>query len=147
MSAKPFLVNLTSGLTAHHTRVSLVPLLTDGPAALAPDDASGVLNMAFSGVVYCWHNAFNEVVSRRADDLFACAAKEGKYSHPVPKGADVIQATFDVRFAGCAEPHAMSIAPPDTLTFQSPEDAARILPLLARRGFSAATQEPTANGH
>jgi hypothetical protein len=118
-----------------HSLVSLVTLLADGPAALAPDPASGVLGMALSQVVYQWNNAFNETVIRQADDLFACAAREGLGAAPVPKGAEFTQATLDVLFVDCPQPHAVTLVRPDTVAFQAPEDAARLLPLLAQRGI------------
>lgn len=118
-------------------RVSLAPLLTHGQAALAPDLASGILKMVLSQIILLWHNAFNEVTIRRADDLFACAAREGRLDDPIPKGAELVQATFDVQFIDSPKPHAVNLAPPNSVTFQNPEDAPRLLPLLARRGFSA----------
>lgn len=104
MPAQPFPVLPTSGPSVAHSPVSLVPLLTDGPAVLAPDPAAGVLAMALCQVVYRWPNAFNEIVTRQADDLFACTARDGLGAHPVPKGADFLQATLDVQFADCPHP-------------------------------------------
>jgi hypothetical protein len=121
--------NLTLTLT-------LDPLLSDGQAALAPDISAGITHIALRQVVVLWHNAFNEVTIRKADDLYACAAKEGKYYDPIPKGGDLIEATLDIQFAGLRGPHAVDITPPHTLKLQDPRDAPRILPLLARRGFN-----------
>lgn len=118
--------------------VTLIPLLSKGQAALAPDATMGILTIVLRQVVLLWHNAFNEITIRKADDLFACAASNGKYYDPIPKGAELIQATLDVQFADAAEPHAVDIAPPHTLTLQHPQDAPRILLLLARRGFRTA---------
>jgi hypothetical protein len=118
--------------------LTLEPLRTDGPAALAPDFEAGILHIALSRVVLRWRNAFNEVTIREADDLFACAAQSGRYYDTIPKGALLAQATLDFRFADIPEPHSVEIAPPHTLKFQKPADAPRVLPLLARRGFQTA---------
>jgi hypothetical protein len=118
--------------------LTLEPLRTDGQAALAPDTSAGIVYIALCKVVLLWHNAFNEVTIRQADDLFACAAKNGRFYDPIPKGADLAQATLDIQFAESPEPHTLDIIPPHSLTFQNPADAPRLLPLLARRGFSAA---------
>jgi hypothetical protein len=126
-----------SGQAPEQLNLTLEPLRTDGPAALAPDAEAGIVSIALSRVVLLWRNAFNEVTIRQADDLFACAASSGRYYDTIPKGADLAQATLDIQFAEFPEPHAVEIAPPHSVKFQRPEDAARILPLLARRGFSA----------
>ena|SRR5579859_824744 len=137
MPAKPFPVDPASD--SNPFQVTLAPLLDRGQSALAPDSAAGVLRISLSQIVLLWHNAFNEVTIRKADDLFACAARGGRYYDPIPKGAELVQATFEVRFADCPEPHAFNIAPPYTLTLQNPEDAARLVPLLVRRGFRMRT--------
>lgn len=118
--------------------VSLLPLLTNAPAALAPDVAAGVFRMHLCLTATRWHNAFNELTIRVADDLMACAAGEGGSYDPIPKGGELVQATLNVELVGSPRPHTVQIVPPCTLTFQSPEDAARILPLLERRGFRRA---------
>jgi hypothetical protein len=112
------------------------PLLSGGPAALAPDLEASVQSMALSGVYLRWPNAFNEITIRKADDLYACAAAHGHYYDPIPKGADLIRAAFNVQFIDAARPRAMEIIPPHTLALEDPADAPRILQLLARRGFS-----------
>ena len=137
MPAKMFPVHPATTSLPHPFIVSLVPLLTNGQAALAPDLSAGVFRMHLCLVATRWHNAFNELTIRMADDLFACAAREGRNYDPFPKGGELVQVTLNVELVGSDRPHPVQIVPPDTLTFQNPEDAARILPLLERRGFRA----------
>jgi hypothetical protein len=115
--------------------LTLTPLLNLGPAALIPDAAVGVVNMTLRKVVLIWNNAFHEETTRKADDLFACAASNGKYYDAIPKGAELASAAFDIQFEDSPEPHSIEIAPPSTLLLQKPSDAPRIQVLLMRRGF------------
>ena len=136
MSAKQFPGSpAPEPVSTPRNHVSLGPLLDHAQAALAPDPASDILNMALTEIVARWHNAFNETLIRRADDLLACAARTGPSYDPIPKGAELLGATLNVRFAESLEPHTVSIAPPHTVTFHNPADAARLVPLLTRRGF------------
>lgn len=118
-----------------HLDLTLAPLAQRGQAVLGPDDTIDLARVILVKVALRWHNAFNEVVIRVADDLFACTDREGRYYDPLPKGADLIQAGFDLRFVDCAEPHLIEIHPPHALLLQFPGDAQRVLPFLARRGF------------
>ena len=134
MSAMQFAPTL--GHLAGPFLISLCPLLAHGQAALAPDLAAGVLKVALCQIVVAWHNAFNEITIRRADDLFACVTRDGRVYDLIPKGADLVQATLSVQLADSPGPHLINITPPRTLAFQNAQDAARLLPLLTRRGFS-----------
>jgi hypothetical protein len=138
MSNQPLPAQSVSGVAGAELNLTLYPLLDAGQTALAPDRETFVLNIALTRVVLRWRNAFNEMTIRKADDLFACAAVNGNYYDPVPKGADLVQATLSVQFSDAAEPRTVDIIPPHTLTLQNPADAPRILRLLARRGFTAA---------
>ena len=115
---------------------NLLPLLSDGPASLAPEPGLNIDKVLLVTTVHAWHNAFNESTMRRADDLFACAAQDGAYYDTIPKGAELAEATFDFRFAGCDEPHLVEIKVPSTLILRHPEDAERVLEFLCRRKFA-----------
>jgi hypothetical protein len=127
-----------SGSDGAQLLLTFQPLLARGQAVLAPDPEARVVRVSLCKTVVRWHNAFNEITIRIADDLFACSAGDGHYYDPLPKGGDLVQATFDFLFEGAAEPHAVEIIPPHTLRLQDPKDAPRILALLARRGFTTA---------
>jgi hypothetical protein len=118
--------------------LTLQPLVARGPAALGPDAETHVAGIVLSGTAVNWHNAFNEMTVRIADDLFACAARDGNYYDPLPKGGELVRATFDVLFEDAREPHWVEIIPPHTLRLQDPADAVRIVSLLTRRGFNTA---------
>src|SRR5262245_13866022 len=111
MSRQSFQVQPSSDL-----RLTLDPLFTNGQAALVADASAGIINITLRKVVLLWHNAFNEETTIKADDLFACAAHHGRYYDPIPKGADLAGATFDVQFKESPEPRSIEIVPPRTLT-------------------------------
>jgi hypothetical protein len=118
--------------------LTLTPLATQGEAALAPDLSLGILTIVLRKVSSAWHNAFNEITTRKADDLFACAARSGGYYDLIPKGADLTAATLDIIFEHSPEPHFVEIIPPNTLKVQKPADVPLLLAFLARRGFRIA---------
>jgi len=130
MSLQSFQVQPSSGL-----HLTLTPLFTNGPAALVPDASTGIIVIALTELGLLWHNAFNEEIIIKADDLFACAANNGRYCDPIPKGADMVRARFDIQFEESHRPCWLEIIPPHTLTLQDPHHTARVLQLLARRGF------------
>jgi len=130
MSLQSFQVQPSSDL-----HLTLSPLFTNGRAALVPDVSAGILHIALREVALLSHNAFNEETIIKADDLFACAAQNGRYYDPFPKGAEMVRARLDIQFEESPEPCWMEIIPPHTLTLQDPHDAPRVLLLLARRGF------------
>jgi hypothetical protein len=82
-----------------------------------------------------WHNAFNEITIRRADDLFACVAMNGHCYDLIPKGGDFTQATLELQFTDKLGPSTIQIIPPHTLILHDPTEAARVVAWLAERGF------------
>jgi hypothetical protein len=134
----PVLAHLAPGSDGAPLVLTLKPLIARRQAVLAPDSESHILRIVLRQTVIVWHNAFNERTVRIADDLFACAARDGNYYDPLPKGAELVQATLDILFEDRPEPHRVDLIPPDMLRLQDPADAPRVLSLLARRGFTTA---------
>ena len=117
--------------------LTLAPLRSEGPAALVPDETSGVVRAVLIQTAQRWHNAFNEVTIRKADDLFACAAQDGPYYDAIAKGAELIEATIDFYFTDRSGPHPVELHPPHTLIVTDPAEAPPVVAFLARRGFLA----------
>ncbi len=136
MTAPPLPADPISGSVCSNHLVSLAPLQASGQASLSPDLGAGIIHMALTELQTACRNAFNEVTIRKADDLFACAAKSGRFYDLVPKGGELVHATLRVRYVESPIPRAVKLAPPHTLIFENPQDAARLLPLLTQRGFS-----------
>ena len=114
---------------------TLEPLLAEGQAALALHPADTISGATLTATVVVWHNAFNEVTIRKADDLFACAAMNGHCYDPIPKGAELAQATLELQFTDKIGPSTIQILPPHTLNLRDPAEAPRVLAWLRRRGF------------
>jgi hypothetical protein len=115
--------------------LTLDPLLESGQAALAPDPSNRIVCISLRMLFVLWGNAFNEKTIRTADDLFACAANNGRYYDPIPKGGALAEAGLDILYEESPEPHSIEIVPPHTLRLQDLADAPRILLFLADRGF------------
>ena len=115
--------------------LTLEPLLTQGQASLAPDPSNRIIQVTLRMLLILSRNAFNGEVIQKAHDLFACAAKSGCYQDPIPKGAHISEAGFDILYEDSPEPRSIEIVPPHILKLQDPSDAPRILLFLARRGF------------
>ena len=114
---------------------TLEPFQLHGREAIAPDPSIQIVGIFLTKLIVKSRNAFNQVTILIADDLFACAACGGQFYDPIPKNEQLCEAALDILYEGSPEPHAIEIAPPDTLRLQNPADASRILRFLVRRGF------------
>lgn len=123
------------GLASGNFTITLQPFAAGRQAALAPDPALGIIKATLIKIGHRWHNAFNEVTIRMADDLFACAAQDGAVYDLLPKGVEITELTLEIQFAECPEPHLVKLKPPHGIILQHPHDLDRILSFLKRRGF------------
>ena len=121
--------------------VTLHPFTDSRQAALAPDPGVGVLTVKLVKIGQRWHNAFNEITIRQADDLFACAAQEGACYDLLPEGAEIIELTLEIQAAGVSEPLLVALKPPDGLSLQN-QELDRIVPFLKGRGFLKTADPP-----
>jgi len=115
--------------------VTLAPLRENGPAALAPAPELGILQAVLVEQGLSWHNAFNELTIRAADDLFACAAQDGAWYDATPKGAELIEARIELYLTDATEPRWVELKPPNGLLLQCAQDRERVLRFLTARGF------------
>jgi hypothetical protein len=122
--------------------VTLQPFTDLGPAALPADDALGIVRVTLTRVDQRWNNAFNEVTIRKAEDLFACAARDGACFEPAPKGAVLAEAALEIQFIELPEPHQVTLKPPHSLLVEHPADFARVVEYLSKNGFIRPLQSP-----
>jgi hypothetical protein len=115
--------------------ITFQPFTAAHQAALAPNPALGIVRATLTRIGHRWHNAFNEVTIRKADDLFACAAQDGAFYDLVPKGAEITELTLELQFAESPEPHLVELKAQHGVMVQDPRDLERVLPFLVRRGF------------
>jgi len=96
--------------------LTLQPLRTDGPDALDPEGINGITKITLREIEVAYDNVFHEVLIRKADDVFDCAAAAGGHYDPIPANGTLTHAVFEIQFADSAQPRAVVIRPPDTLT-------------------------------
>jgi hypothetical protein len=118
-----------------HTCLTLEPLRADGPDALDP---AGIPEIAKTRL--CWlevtgNNAFHEIRTRKADDLFRCAEAEGHLASPVPATGTITAATFEIQFTDSPEPRNVTVRLPDTIILDRPTDAPIIFRWLEKHRF------------
>ena len=114
---------------------SLDPLMALGRDALAPAPAAGIEKISLLELAVGWDNVFQEVVVRRASDVFACAAADGAWYDPLPPGARLVWAVLRFDLAGVAQPCLVEIWPPHTLILTPPSAARLIDRWFAAHGF------------
>jgi hypothetical protein len=115
---------------------TLDPLVALGADALAPDLALGVKSVFLQELGVGWENVFQELVIRRASDVFACAAAAGSWYDTLPPGARPVCAVLRFHVTGAGQPYFAEIWPPHILTL-SPAYAAELMKRwLAARGFA-----------
>ncbi len=123
---------------------TLEPLVARGADALAPDPALGIKSVFLQELGIGWDNVFQEVVVRRAGDLFRCAAAAGSCYDTLPPGARLVCAVLRFHVTGAGQPYLAEIWPPHILTL-TPAYAADLMKYwLATRGF-ALTGRPLAS--
>jgi len=75
-------------------RLTLEPLRTDGLDALDSEGIEGISQITLVEIEVAWENEFQEVIVRKAADIFGCAAADGGLYDPIPKSGCLVQAVF-----------------------------------------------------
>jgi hypothetical protein len=118
---------------------SLHILAALGGDALLPDPVLGVANVQLLELAIGWDNVYQEVVVRRAGDIFACAAASGPCYDLIPFRARLLWAVFRVDLSGPAPPCLVEIRPPHTLILRPPDPTPIVERWLLNRGFLLAS--------
>jgi hypothetical protein len=114
---------------------TLNPLVALRADALVPDPALGVRGVFLQELGIGWDNVFQEVVVRKASDVFACAAAAGSWYDPLPPGARPVFAVLRFHVTGAGQPYLAEIWPPCILTLTPAYAAHLIKGWLAAHGF------------
>jgi len=121
-----------------HNRLTLEPLRTDGLDALDSEGLEGISQITLVEIEVAWENEFQEVIVRKAADIFGCAAAEGRPYDPIPKSGCLVQAVFLVQFGESAERQVVQLRPPGTLKIGTNPNAGLVELWLLTRGFALA---------
>jgi len=117
---------------------TLEPLVALGADALAADPALGIKGVVLQELGIGWENVYQEVVVRKASDVFACAAAAGSWYDTLPPGARLVFAVLRFHLTGAGQPCLAEIWPPHILTL-SPAFAGEPMKCwLAAHGFTLA---------
>ena len=119
-----------------HNRLTLEPLRTDGLDALDSEGLEGISQITLVEIEVAWENEFQEVIVRKAADIFGCAAAEGRPYDPIPKSGCLVQAVFLVQFGESAERQVVQLRPPGTLKIGTNPNAGLVELWLLTRGFA-----------
>jgi len=92
---------------------TLEPLRADQADALDTAGIGGIERIVLREFVILWPGGFNEVVTRRADDIFSAAQARGKIA--IPDGGRLLSAAFDFYFEGAKKPRKVELRPPNVL--------------------------------
>jgi hypothetical protein len=114
----------------------LAPLVALGADALAPDPALGIKGVFLQELGIGWENVFQEIVVRRASDVFACAAAAGSWYDTLPPGARIVCAVLRFHVTGAGQPYFAEIWPPHILTLSPAYAAEPMKRWLAVHGFA-----------
>ncbi len=114
---------------------SLEPLRADGPDALDWIGNGEVDRIVLREIEIAWGGGFNEVVIRKADDLFAAAAASEGKRKAIPDGGRLVRAAFDVYFVGVKKPRKVQVRPPNILKLGRYCDASVVQRWLSEKGF------------
>jgi hypothetical protein len=119
-------------------RYTLNPLVALGADALAPDPALGIKSVFLEELGIGWENVFQEIIVRRASDVFGCAAAAGSWADTLPPKARLVCAVLRFHLTGAGQPCLAEIWPPHILTLSPAYAAEPIKSWLAAHGFAAA---------
>lgn len=112
---------------------TLEPLRADGAAALEWDGAGDVERIVLREIEIAFGGGYNEVIIRKADDVFAAA--EASQRKAIPDGGRLVRAAFDVYFNGAKKPRKVQIRPPNVLKLGRYCDASVVQRWLSEKGF------------
>jgi len=122
---------------------TLDPLRTDGPDALTVEGVPGIRKATLRRVELVWNNAFREVITIQADDVFRCANADRDYCDFTSESARLTQATLDFEFEDSTERYTVEIRPPKVLKLRPGCHAHLVKRWLSKRGFRITTRQTT----
>ena len=120
---------------------TLDPLRADGPDALNVDGCGDLERAVLREYEVAFDNGFEEVVIRRATDVFAAAEARPVKADAIPKGGRLVRASFDLYFAGKKKPRKLQIRLPNALKLGRHCDVHAVQAWLSKRGFRAVVDD------
>jgi hypothetical protein len=113
-------------------KYTLEPLRTDGKTALVCTDVAGMESVTLQEVASFWGGAYNEIETRKADDIFSALATRNR---DLPASARLIRASFRVKFSDSKNPRTVTIRPSNIAQYTRDSDGHLVEAWLMKRGF------------
>jgi hypothetical protein len=112
---------------------TLEPLRVDGAGALEWESKGEVNRIVLREYEIAWGGGDEEVVIRKAKDIFAVAGAKGKGAFP--NDGRIVRAAFDVYFEGTTKPCKVQVRPPNILKLGRYCDGAAVQKWLSEKRF------------
>lgn len=119
---------------------TLDPLRKAAEDALNTDGVNGLSQVVLREIEVAFHNAYDEVIIRKATDLFAAATASSHKRSAIPSGR-LVRATFDIYFGDPAKPRKVQLRPPNILKLGRHCDASVVQRWLSLREFRVVTAD------
>lgn len=116
---------------------TLEPLRTLGLDALDVTGIAGVNKIVLRELEVAYDNGHDEVVIRKADDLFAAAADAPFERLAIPASGRLVRASFDFHFTDSKKPRKVQVKQSNTLKLGRHCDARAVHEWLGQREFRA----------
>ncbi len=112
---------------------TLEPLRLDGAGALEWKGNGDVDRIVLREFEIAWGGGRDEVLIRKAEDIFAAAGARGEEA--LPDGGRLVRAAFDFYFVGMGKPRKVQVRPPNILKLGRRCDAAVVQKWLSEKRF------------
>jgi hypothetical protein len=113
-------------------KYTLNPIRTDGRACLACTDVPGIEGVRLTELQWRYNSHLYHVEIHRSDDVFEALEI---IRRKLPGNAQLLRATFKVKFEGAVRERTVVIRPPNIANYDRESDAALVEAWMRKRGF------------
>ena len=119
-------------------KFTLEPLKSGDTSCLACGDIDGIEEVKLTEVQRLWGGAYGDIEIRKSKNYLASLASRGDR---IPEQANLILASFAVKFDDAKIPRSAKIRPPNVATYTRDEDSLLVEKWLRARGFIVEREE------
>jgi len=120
---------------------TLKPLRTKGADALDTGGIEGLTRIVLKEYEVAFDTGHEEVLIRKADDIFAAAADSPVKRDPIPTSGRLVRAAFDFYFGTSKKPRTVQVRTPNTLKLGRHCDAHLVYRWLSAQEFRAVVDD------
>lgn len=119
-------------------KFTLEPLKSGDPHCLACGDIDGIEEVKLTEVHRLWGGAYGDIEIRKSKDYLASLAA---HSQRIPENANLIMASFSIKFEDGKNPRSVKIRPRNVASYTRDEDSQLVEKWLLARGFIVEPKE------